>query len=142
MGFLDKVKEKANSALNGAKEFAKTTARINNKSNFYGYVNAVSGVVKMDPGMDFPYGCYVSIEDGKGVIYHSSASFQEYVFEGKDIKNFKFTGENPTRSESDGHGGTRVYHMTRFDLEFHDGKKCKADILSEKVEPFKTFFEI
>lgn len=134
MGFFDKVKEKAQQIKEENRNFGKTTARINNLSTLYGRINAPDSiVVKMDPNDDFCKGSYVSIENGKGVIYGSSQD--DYVFGGEDIKSFTFTGETPDIAiGSDRHRGLR------FMLEFNDGKKAKADIISTKVDLFKATF--
>lgn len=94
MGFFDKVKEKAQQIKEENKNFMATTARINNLSTLYGRVNAPDSIiVKMDPNDDFAKGSYISIENGKGVIY--STSRDDYFFTGSDIKSMTFTGETP-----------------------------------------------
>lgn len=111
-----------------------TTARINNLSTLYGRVNAPDSIiVKMDPNDDFAKGSYISIENGKGVIY--STSRDDYFFTGSDIKSMTFTGETPDISiGNDRHKGLR------FMIEFNDGKTAKVDIISKKVDLFKTTF--
>jgi hypothetical protein len=134
MGFFDKVKEKAQQIKEENKNFMATTARINNLSTLYGRVNAPDSIiVKMDPNDDFAKGSYISIENGKGVIY--SASRDDYFFTGSDIKSMTFTGETPDISiGSDRHKGLR------FMIEFNDGKSAKVDIISTKVDLFKATF--
>ncbi len=134
MGFFDKVKEKAQQIKEENKNFMATTARINNLSTLYGRVNAPDSITfKEDPNEDFAKGSYISIENGKGVIY--STSRDDYSFTGSDIKSMTFTGETPDISiGSDRHTGLR------FMIEFNDGKTAKVDIISKKVDLFKATF--
>ena len=134
MGFFDKVKEKAQQIKEENKNFMATTARINNLSTLYGRVNAPDSITfKVDPNEDFAKGSYISIENGKGIIY--STSRDDYFFTGSDIKSMTFTGETPDISiGSDRHTGLR------FMIEFNDGKTAKVDIISKKVDLFKATF--
>lgn len=133
MGFFDKIKGVINKIKEDNKYMAKTTARINNKTDFYGWVNYKTG--KMDPNDDFRAGSYVSIEEGKGVIYNSGD--EDYVFTAADFASFTFVGNGQPVNQN------KIKVPTlRFVTEFKDGKKTNIDIIHSKVDTFKAFFQL
>lgn len=136
MGFMDKIKEKANKAKEAAKllkeenrNFGTTMKRINNNLTFYGNVNRGIGEG------DFWEGSYVSIEREKGVIYGSSQD--DYVFGSNDIAETEFVGVG----EDVAMGNLKVSSL-RLNVTFKDGKKAQMDIITEKYDAFKSKFSI
>ncbi len=126
MVFLDKIKEKAGGLKENAKIMGKITARINNSTKFYGNVNR--GV----KDGDFSEVCYVSIEDGKGVIY-GTLDKEDYLFTAKDVCSFTFIGNGCDVQE---------HPSLRYMIEFTDGKKAQLDIIHTKVDDFKRSFNL
>lgn len=133
MGFLDKIKGVFNRIKEDNKYLARTTARINNTTEHYGWVNYKVG--KLNPEDDFRGGSYISVENGKGVIY--STGTEDYVFAGEDVAEFKFIGDGQPVSR----GETKVPTL-RFATVFKDGKKTNIDIICTKVDTFKAIFNL
>lgn len=135
MGFMDKIKATISKFKEDNKNFGSTMKRMNNKPAFYGNVNR--GV----KDGDFWEGSYLNIENGKGLIYGSSQD--DYFFD--SIASFEVCGEGrpiPTTRNVNGQS-VRVNQPTlSCILSFEDGKKAKADILSEKLATFKMTFNI
>ena len=125
MGFFDKIKEAAGKIKENNRNFGSTMSRINNTSNFYGCVNR--GI----KGGDFFEGSYISIENGKAVIYGSAQD--DYVFSGADVKEFDLIGDG-----LDVPVGDSKHMSLRYAVVFNDGKKAQLDIIVLKVEAFKA----
>lgn len=90
----------------------------------------ITFVSKRDPNDDFPKGSYISIENGKGVIY--ATSIDDYVFGGKDIQSFVFANETP-----DVHIGSDTHIGMRFMIEFNDGKKQRLTLSLQNLTVLK-----
>ena len=133
MGFLDKIKGVFNRIKEDNKYLARTTARINNATEHYGWVNYKVG--KLNPEDDFRGGSYISVENGKGVIY--STGTEDYIFAGEDVAEFKFIGDGQPVSR----GEIKVPTL-RFATVFKDGKKTNIDIICTKVDTFKAIFNL
>lgn len=129
MGLFDKIKEKASQIKEENKYFGSTMKRMNNRSSFYGNVNR--GI----KSGDFFEGSYVSIENGKAVIYGTAQA--DYVFGGEDVKNFTFEGAGSAVVV-----GQDKLVSKRFSVEFNDGKKAQIDIIADKSEAFKSTLKI
>ncbi|MBQ7699353.1 MAG: hypothetical protein IJT49_03300 [Clostridia bacterium] len=125
MGLFDKIKETAGKIKESNRNFGSTMSRINNTNNFYGCVNR-----SIKDG-DFFEGSYVSIENGKAVIYGTAQD--DYCFTGGDIKDYKFIGDGV-----DVPVGQDKYRSLRYDLIFNDGKKAQLDIITLKIDAFKA----
>lgn len=111
------------------KNFAQTTKRI----NATGFCGNVDRGVK---GGDFGIGAYVSIIDGKGVIY--STGIDDYIFTGSDIEKFELMpGTNVTVSS-----GKEQRAALRYKITFKDGKTALADLLVDKIDMFKSSLSI
>jgi len=78
-------------------------------------------------------GSYVSIENGKGVIYGSNQD--DYTFGPGDIKNSTFAGPG-----NDIPLGNIKSPSARFIIVFNDERKAQMDIILEKVDSFKVLF--
>lgn len=128
MGFFDKIKGVFAKIKEENRNFGSTMARINN-NDFCGNVNR--GV----KNGDFWEGSYISLENGKGVIYGSSQD--DYVFGAEDIANFTCTGTG-----TDVPRNNIKLPTIRFIVEFKDGKKAQADILTDKVDAFKLSMKL
>ncbi len=109
--------------------FKKTMARINNKNAMYGAVNR-----RVKDG-DFHPTSYVSIFDGKGVIYGSAQ--EDYVFTGADVVSMELEGRNVKFNL----GSTEML-ATCCIITFADGKKAYADIISDRLANFKRILGI
>ncbi len=133
MGFFDKIKEVFNKIKEDNKYMARTTARMNNKADYYGWVNYKVG--KMNPDDDFRAGSYVNTEDGKGVIYSSGT--EDYWFTAGDIVAFNFIGDGQPVNQNN----IKIPTL-RFAAEFKDGKKTNMDIICTKVDAFKAIFNL
>lgn len=129
MGFFDKIKKAVNQIKEDNKYMALTTARLNNKDAYYGWVNYS---IK---GGDFRQGSYVNFEDGKGVIYNTGD--QGYIFTAADFASFNFVGDGQPVNQNN----IKVPTL-RFAAEFKDGKKANMDIIHSKVEDFKAKFKL
>jgi hypothetical protein len=138
MGFLDKIKGVFNRIKEDNKYLARTTARINNATEHYGWVNYKVG--KLNPEDDFRGCSYINAQDGKGLIYNSGD--EDYIFEKGDIVSFELIGDGHTNTRS-GPNNTKIEHLTlRFAVEFKDGKKTNIDIICTKVDTFKAIFNL
>ncbi len=136
MGFLDKVKEKAQQFKEDNKNFLSTTKRINDTASFYGRVNVpATSVFKIDPDEDFCKGSYLSIENGKGVIYCTAKD--DYVFSAEDIVSFKLIGIGTVIQT-----GNKKEDSLKFDIAFADGKKTTVHIIEKKVELFEKIMNL
>lgn len=129
MGFFDKVKSTINQIKEDNKYMARTTARINNKADYYGWVN-----YSVKDG-DFRQGSYVSIENDKGVIYNTGD--EDYCFSSGDIASFTFKGDGQPVNQNN----VKVPTL-RFEIVFKDGKKGNMDIIHSKVDNFKAYFNL
>lgn len=127
MGFLDKIKGIFAKIKEDNKYFALTTARLNNKAEYYGWAN-----YSVKDG-DFRIGSYINIEKGKGVIY--STGDEGYFFTAEDIASFSFVGDGQPVNQD------KIKVPTlRFATTFKDGKKANIDIICTKVDAFKAVF--
>ena len=129
MGFFDKIKEGFNKFKEENKGFLTAMKRINAKG-FCGNVNR-----NVSNG-DFWNGSYLSIEDGKGVIYGSNQS--DYFFSGSDVASFEITDEKKIMITK----GQDTLPAYKCQINFKDGKRAYADILISMIEPFKTTLNI
>ena len=138
MGFFDKIKDFFKRLKEENKYFARTTARINS-INLYGYVNYRTG--KVDPNDDFRILSYVNVEDGMGIIYNTGD--EDYNFVPGDIVTFKHIGDgHPLNGNKDAAGNTIKIPTWRFHVEFKDGKKTNMDININKLDAFKSIFQL
>lgn len=124
MGFFDKIKEKAQQFKEENKNLGITTKRMNNRNNFYGFVNR-----KIDNG-DFWKGSYINFEPDQKpwVIY--SAKEDDYRFAKDDVAEHKSLGNTKFVFAGE------EKEFTAFQISFKDGKTAKLEILPEKVEEF------
>lgn len=131
---LGNLKEKIQNIFQRLKEdnknFAVTTARINNRENFFGNVN------RRVKGGDFYEGSYLSIESETGVIY--STTYDDYTFKKDDIAEFKLidTSIAPIRM------GDQSYPAECYRLSLKDGKTAQVDMIKMKVVKFKATFDL
>ena len=121
-GFFKKIKEEN-------RNLGKTTKRINDRVSLYGKVN-----YGMKDG-DFWNGSYLSIENGKGVIYGSAQD--DYVFSQSDIMTYQVKNSivrvgNPVEGCFSGKG-------TLFEICFKDGKKAYVSMYAERIEAFRIW---
>ena len=125
MVLFDKVKEFAKKFKEENAGVAKAMKRINS-SGFCGNINR--GV---NDG-DFWNGSYISIEDGKGVIYGSNQ--EDYFFSGNDIESFELVADTRCTVSQ----GNNSIPANRFIITFKDGKRAQADIIAGKLTNFKS----
>ncbi len=138
MGFFDKIKNFFKTMKEENKYFARTTARINS-GKLYGWVNYRPG--KIDPNEDFRNLSYVNVENGKGLIYNTGD--EDYIFEPGDIVTFKLIGDGqPVNGGKDSSGNIAKVPTFRFQVEFKDGKKTTMDINTQKLDTFKSIFQL
>ena len=129
MGFLDKIKEFFKKFKEENKGFATTLKRINSP-RYCGNINR--GV----RNGDFWEGSYVSLENGKGVIYGSNQP--DYYFSGEDVQSFD-VDENKKCEVS---VGDKKLVGIRCTIIFKDGKSAQADILVAMLGKFRTALNI
>ena len=126
MGLFDKIKEKAQQIKEENKNLGQTTKRMNNKENFFGFVNR--GV----DGGDFWKGSYVNFEAGRmqGSMVIYSAKEDDYWFSPSDVVSFEPAGTEKFMFASE------MREFPVFKIAFKDGKTARLDILSNKTEQF------
>ena len=122
MGFFDKIKEGINKFKEENKGFGAAMKRINAP----GYCGNFNKAIKDG---DFWMGSYISIEDGKGVIYGSNQ--EDYFFCGNDVEAFTLIGPTNVRS------GDKTRAALRYSISFNDGKKGEFDLFVDKLDMFK-----
>lgn len=124
MGFFDKIKAKINQFKEENKGFAAAMKRIN-AAGFCGNVNR--GI----KNGDFWEGSYLSLENGKGVIYGSNQ--EDYVFDGADVQSFEQASTASIMISK----GNQKNPARRFIITFKDGKRAQADIMDMKISEVK-----
>ncbi len=124
MGFLDKIKDAIKQIKEENKGFGAAMKRINS-SGFCGNVNR--GI----KNSDFWEGSYLSIENGKCVIYGSNQ--EDYFFDATDIESFEQISTSKTMISK----GNQQFASFRFLITFKDGKRAQADIIELKISEIK-----
>ena len=138
MSFFDKIKDTFNRIKEENKYMARTTARINS-NNMYGHVNYRPG--KVDPSEDFRNLSYVNVENGIGIIYNTGD--EDYNFAPGDIVAFTLIGDGQPIFRGNDSAGKPIEILTlRFNTEFKDGKKTTMDIDVNKIDTFKSIFQL
>lgn len=124
MGFFDKIKETFKRLKEENSGFLDAMKRIN-APGFCGNVNR--GI----KDGDFWEGSYLSIENGKCVIYGSNQA--DYFFEAGDVESFEQVSTAKTMITK----GNQQLPAFRFLITFRDGKRAQADIVEMKVSEIK-----
>ena len=124
MGFFDKIKEKLSKIKEENKGFGTAMKRINS-SGFCGNVNR--GI----KNGDFWEGSYLSVENGKCVIYGSNQ--EDYFFDGADVESF----EQASTAKIMIAKGNQQLPALRFVITFKNGKRAQADIFELKIAEVK-----
>ena len=124
MGFFDKVKDAINKFKAENKGFGAAMKRINS-SGFCGNVNR--GI----KDGDFWNGSYLSVENGRCVIYGSNQA--DYFFGGSDVESLEQVSTATVMVAK----GNEQLPANRFIINFKDGKRAQADILVLKISEVK-----
>jgi len=124
MGFLDKIKEAFKRFKEENQGFGAAMKRIN-APGFCGNVNR--GI----KNGDFWEGSYISIENGKCIIYGSNQT--DYVFDGDDVESFEQSSTARLKITK----GNQQLSALRFLITFKDGKRAQADIMETKITEIK-----
>lgn len=124
MGFFDKIKATINQIKEENKGFGAAMKRIN-ASGFCGNVNR--GI----KNGDFWEGSYLSIENGKCVIYGSNQ--EDFFFEAADVESFEQVSTTKLMISK----GNQQLPSFRFLITFKDGKRAQADIIELKIAEIK-----
>ena len=120
MGFFDKIKNTIKQIKEENKGFGAAMKRIN-AAGFCGNVNR--GI----KNGDFWEGSYLSVENGKCVIYGSNQ--EDYFFDGTDVESF----EQASTAKIMISKGNQQLSALRFIITFKDGKRAQADIIELKI---------
>lgn len=124
MGFFDKIKDTMKQIKEENAGFGAAMKRMN-APGFCGNVNR--GV----KNGDFWEGSYLSVEDGKCVIYGSNQP--DYFFVGSDVESL----EQASTAKIMISKGNEQHTALRYIITFKDGKRAQADIMDIKISEVK-----